>query len=115
MQQILLSQIQSGQSSTDTELSLQACGSAFLRDPWLRSSLDSSLVKLFNDWPSLEDVGYLHSIRNLAKTSSTGKMWEVVKNVNEYMINCLVQSGTILTGTKILVKALLTLWKRAAD
>jgi hypothetical protein len=42
-------------------------------------------------------------------------MWEVVKNVDEYMINCLVQSGTIPTETKSLVKALLTLWKRAAD
>lgn len=115
MQQILRSQIHSGQSSTDTELRLQACGSALLETPWLRSSLDSSLVELFNDWPSVEDIRYLHSIRDLAKMSSTGNMWEVVKNVDEYMINCLVQSGTIPTETKSLVKALLTLWKRAAD
>ncbi len=115
MQRLLFSQIQSGQSSTGTELNLQACGSAFFGTPWLRSSLNSSFGDLLNNWPSLEDVRYLHSIRDLAKKSSTGNMGEVVKNVDEYMINCLVQSGTILPGTKILVRALLALWKRAAD
>ncbi|KAE9370616.1 hypothetical protein N431DRAFT_38267 [Stipitochalara longipes BDJ] len=115
MQKILLSQIRSGQPSSDTEARLQACGSGLLETPWLWPSLDSSLVDLFKDWPTPEDIGCLQSIRDLARMSFTGNMLEVVKKVNDYLVNCLVKRGTINTGTRILMKALIKLWKQALD
>ncbi len=115
MQTLLFSQIQSGQSSNDTETNLQACGSGLLEASWLRPSLDNSVLELFNDWPTREDVGSLHSIRDLAKTTDTGTVSEVVKKVDDYFLDCLFKRGTIHTGTRALVKALITLWQRAPD
>lgn len=94
---------------------LQACGSGLLETPWLWPSLEDSLVGQFKEWPSPEDLGYLQSIRDLARTSSTGNMLEVVKKVNDYIVDCLVMRGTIDPGSRILVKALIKLWKQADD
>jgi hypothetical protein len=115
MQKLLLSQIQSGRSSTDIETKLQACGSGLLETTWLWPFLGSSLLELFKEWPSRADLEYLHSIRDLTAVPAAGDMSEVSKKVDGYFVDCLVKRGTINTGTSILVKALMTLWQRAHD
>ena len=115
LQRRLLSQLRSGQPSSDTETRLQACGDGLRNTPWLWPSLDDALVDLFKDWPLPEDAVSLQSIRDFAKTSSTGNMLDVVKKVDDYLVNCLAKRGTINTGTRILVKALIKLWTQALD
>jgi len=115
MLKLLLSQIQSGRPSTDAETKLQACGWGLLETTWLWPSLDHALLELFKDWPSVADMKYLHSIRDLTRLATAGDMSEVSRKVDGYVVDCLVRRGTINTDTRILVKALMTLWQRAPD
>jgi hypothetical protein len=115
LQSRLLSLIRSDQPSSDTETQLQACGDGLRTTPWLWPSLNASLVELFKDWPLAEDIVCLQSIRELAGMSSSGNMLDVVKKVNDYLVNCLGKRGAINTGTRVLVKALIKLWKQALD
>jgi hypothetical protein len=86
---------------------------------WLWSLIENdSLEALLEDWPSVNDLNNLHSIRTAIQTSAgyaggTGML--LLGMINDYYLEILVKCGTMDVNLKTTVKALVNLWKRTTD
>jgi hypothetical protein len=110
IQTSLQTQLESGNTLDDTEIKLQGFGSGLLLSPWILPLLDQNFRTLLTDWPTKDDIVSLHKLRISAQAHLTPLRDPLIKNINDFCMDCLIKRGTIDKPAKRLIEALISVW-----
>lgn len=101
---------------TGADMKLQSLVAHLMHLEWLWPLINyNGLDELLEDWPSVDDLKNLHSIRIAAQTSAAGLRDRLMPMIDGYYLDSLVTRGTIDDEARAIVKSLIYLWRRSTD